>query len=183
MMEKESKLRTSTNELKNELQYHFTHYRTRETFLTLSLVSLFGFGVLAFLFMNISNLGYLFFGLAVVGFLAFSAIEFVGNIIGFLYQHGIVRAIQGLGFFLMAVLAIVVVFVYAVLGGIILSGIIMIPMLFYLPEALHPTIMLLYIVFSFGWAANGMSWAEGRSSSPPPIGLAGSIWTLLDSVK
>jgi hypothetical protein len=183
MMEKKSKLGTSASELKDELQYHFTHYRTRETFLTLSLVSFFGFGILAFLSMNIGNLGYVFLGLAVAGFLGFSAIEVGGNIIGFLYQHGIIKAVQGLGFFLIAAVVVVVGFIYAALGGIILSGIIVTPILLYLPEALHPTIILIYIIFSFGWAANGMSWMEGRSSSPPPIGFAMAIWKFLDSAN
>lgn len=158
----------------DEVKFHFTHARTRETFLNSALWCLFGFGVLALVFAYVDPLNYVFAGMAVGGFALFTLVELTGGVTGFLYEkeNGVMRAARGVGMFVGGLGALVVGFVYLGIGGVLTAGAIMGVLVSVSPQALTPLIIVGYVVFSIAWAANGLSWVEGRSDvSPPPIGL------------
>lgn len=166
--------------VQDELKYHFSHARTRETFLKSGLGCLFGFGLLAAVFAYVNPVNYVFFGLAVGGFALFMLVEISGAVVGFLYEKGSMKAARGVGMFVMAISALIVGFGYLGLGGILIGGVVMGLLVSVLPQAFIPVMIIAYVVFSLAWAANGMSWVDGSDVSPPPVGLLQWIVRIID---
>lgn len=159
---------------RDEFQFHFTHARTREIFLRLAIWWVSGFGLLAALFAYVNPLDDVFLGLAVGGFSLFVLLEIGGDISGLLYQNGFAEVLRIVGALSLGFSVIIGGFVYLALGGILVSGALMIGLAPSLPQALTPAIIGIYLIFSLAWAANGLAWVEQRHDgniSPPPLGL------------
>lgn len=159
---------------RDEFQFHFTHTRTREIFLRLAIWWVSSCGLLAALFAYVNPLDDVFVAVAIGGFSLFVCLEISGAIVGFLYQNGATKALRVIGVLGLGFGAIIVGFVYLALGGILLSGALMIGLAPSLPQALTPAIIGMYLIFSLAWAANGLAWVEQRHHgdiSPPPLGL------------
>lgn len=161
-----------------ELKFHFTHYQTNEVFGVLSIVSLVFFLLLAFFTMAFETISLVFVGLAVASFILLLVVEVVGNIVGFIYEHGLGKAISNLLFVLKGLSFVIPAAIYLYFGGILVGGAFLIVAQFLLPSFLLPFYIAAYLLFSAGWMANGLNFIDRRHHPPPPIGMYNSVKSL-----
>lgn len=152
-------MRTVTEKIRNT--YFTKNYFSSDFIIKWSLALFFIFGFTMFLTSGLDNMiPYIFGGLALVSFAGGVVLHLVLWLIGSIYKRGFFTFLTESIFIIVGLIVLTVVGGFILYGGAVVGSLLLVFSAIALPEWMKPLVVVLYIIFAFGWYMKGMSFLE-----------------------